>query len=473
MGATAQQSYTYLRPSALVDAGGRRALSLETSGGSTPAGRVANPRFFTGFLAEPEQGAKGLLAVAAVARARYYVPMTAQRLQEILDPVVTSNGDRLRFESFSGCCGVYARLDVLAAGLDGELLTTGTTNVDVNLPLRDALARVGGGEPLHLQVGPDDVTVTTLDDAVVERKVPLPRRWLRGFAEVQASAATMDLRAEVSAVEARRFLRSLPKGQNRGALWAVPAGRTLRLTTRPSSGAVCVAGPERLENLAPLLRFASLLRVYGPVADGVPAPSVWELVLRDARLSLTLSPDLSRGFSGEGGVLDALGADETADDADLVSAVLAWEPRVDVDLLARRCGLPTDRVRRALAQLGTAGQVGYDVAEAAYFHRELPYDAAAVEGMNPRLRNARALVAAGAVSIDGDVAVVQAEDHVQRVRLGNGTASCTCPWWAKYAGSRGPCKHVLAAQIVVRGDAPDASDVPPGRIPDSTPDGAR
>jgi hypothetical protein len=200
---------------------------------------------------------------------------------------------------------------------------------------------------------------------------------------------------------------------------------------------------------------------------------VWELVLRDARLSLTLSPDLSRGFSGEGGVLDALGADETADDADLVSAVLAWEPRVDVDLLARRCGLPTDRVRRALAQLGTAGQVGYDVAEAAYFHRELPYDAAAVEGMNPRLRNARALVAAGAVSIDGDVAVVQAENHVQRVRLGNGTASCTCPWWAKYAGSRGPCKHVLAAQIVVRGDAPDASDVPPGRIPDSTPDGAR
>ena len=34
------------------------------------------------------------------------------------DPVVTSNGDRLRFESFSACCGVYARLDVMAAGLD-------------------------------------------------------------------------------------------------------------------------------------------------------------------------------------------------------------------------------------------------------------------------------------------------------------------------------------------------------------------
>jgi hypothetical protein len=462
MGGTGQQSYTYLRPSALVDAGRGRVLSLETSGGSTPAGRAANPRFFTGFLAEPEQGAKGLLAVAAVARARYYVPMTAQKLQEILDPVVTSNGDRLRFESFSGCCGAYARLDVLRGGLDGDLLTAGTTNIDVNLPLRDALARVGGAEPLHLQVGPDDVTVTTLDDAVVERKVPLPKRWLRGFAEVQASAATMDLRAEISAVEARRFLRSLPKGQNRGALWAVPSGRSLRLTTQPTAGAVCVAGPERLENLAPLLRFASALRVYGPVAGpgSAPSPSVWELVLRDARLSVTLSPDLSRGFSGEGGVLDALAADDTADDADLVSAALAWEPRVEVDVLADRCGLTPDRVRRALAQLGTAGQVGYDVAEAAYFHRELPYDATAVEAMNPRLRNARALVAAGAVTIDGDVATVHTDDHVQRVRLGGGTVSCTCPWWAKYGGSRGPCKHVLAAQIVVRGDATGLASQP-------------
>ena len=24
---------------------------------------------------------------------------------------------------------------------------------------------------------------------------------------------------------------------------------------------------------------------------------------------------------------------------------------------------------------------------------------------------------------------------------------CTCPWYAKYRGGRGPCKHVLAARI--------------------------
>ena len=445
-------SYAYRRASALLVVDGSADLTLETSGGTTQRGRTAHPHFFTGFLTEPEQTARGLLAVAAVARARYYVPMTAQRLAEILDPVVTSNGDRLRFESFSGCCGVYARLDVLAGGLDGRLDDRGTTNVDVNLPLREALARVGSGEPLHLEVG-TDVTVTTLDDSVVERKVPLPTRWLRGFAEVQTLSSGMDLRAELSPVEARRFLRSLPGGSNRGALWAVAQGRGLRLTSRPGPGAVCLAGPERLATLEPLLRFASALRVYGPPIVGhVPVPSAWQLVLRDARLTLTLSPDLSRGFSGEGSVLTSLASDEAEQDAEVIAEELSWQPCIEVGDLTARTGLGADRVRAALVQLGTSGRVGYDVAEAAYFHRELPYAAAAAEKLNPRLRSARGLVADGAVALDGLTAVVRHDESVQRVRLdGAGGGSCSCPWWGKYGGSRGPCKHVLAADIVRRG----------------------
>ncbi|WP_240777488.1 hypothetical protein [Nonomuraea basaltis] len=56
-----------------------------------------------------------------------------------------SYAGRLRFESFSVCGGVYARLDVQE--LDGDVLDRGTTNVDVNGPLREALARVGGRDP--------------------------------------------------------------------------------------------------------------------------------------------------------------------------------------------------------------------------------------------------------------------------------------------------------------------------------------
>jgi hypothetical protein len=440
--------YTYRAESMADPATGR--VGLETSGGMTTAGRAAHPHFFTGFLVGAEQVATGLLAVAGVAQARYYNP----QLTALRDPVVTCGGDRLRFESFSGCCGVYARLDVLPGALDGEVIDRGTTNVDVNGPLREALARVGGADPLRLSVGPDELAVTTLDGPVVEKKVPLPERWLRGFAEVQVITASFDPRAELPAAEAVRFLRSLPRPRSRsrasGVLWAVPAGRSLRLTAGPAPGAVCLPGPERLGTLLPLLRFARLLRAYGPVAatGSPPLASAWELELQGMRLVLTLSPEPRRGFPGEGAALHALADDDSAADADLVGALLSFEPRVEVDLLAERAGLPADRVRAALTQLGTAGRVGFDVTEAAYFHRELPYDPDRVERMNPRLRNARALVEAGAVRLDGDLARVSVDDHWQQVRFApDGAASCTCPWWATYRGSRGPCKHVLAAGI--------------------------
>ncbi|MFJ4093327.1 SWIM zinc finger family protein [Kitasatospora sp. NPDC089913] len=444
-------AYAYLRPSAVVDGAAGRSLALETSGGATPLGDAAHPRFFAGFLAEPAPAAAALLAVADVAAARYYQP----QLRASLDPVVTANGDRLRFESFSGCCGVYARLDVLAAGLDGDAIGHGTTNVDVNNPLREALTRIAPAEPLHLAVGPDALEVTTFDGPVVEKKVPLPERWLRGFAETQVTAAGFDLRAELPAAEAVRFLRSLPRGGRAGARtvqWVVLAGRTLRPTTRPVAGAVCLPGPERLAALQRVLRHARALRIYGPsaVGDG-PTASAWEVELPGMRLTLTLSPDPSRGFSGEGGVLGALATGTAEPDADLVATLLAWEPRIEVAELAEQAGLAPARVRAALTRLGTAGQIGYDVAEAAYFHRRLPYESGRAESANPRLKAARALVAAGAVRLEegGATAVVTVDDHVQRVRTeAAGAVGCTCLWWAKYRGGRGPCKHVLAVGMV-------------------------
>ena len=229
MSAGAAQSYRYLRPSALLGDGTGGDLCLETSGGRTASGLAEHPRFFAGFLTEPEQAARGLLAVAAVARARYYVPMTSQRLQDILDPVVTGNGDRLRFESFSGCCGVYARLDVLDGGLDGDMRRP-RHHQRRRQPAAARGAGPGRRRRAAAPVGrpgrrsPSRRWTTR----VVEKKVPLPTRWLRGFAEVQACSPrrwTCAPRSRPS--RPRRFLRALPGGSNRAVLWAVPgrAGR--------------------------------------------------------------------------------------------------------------------------------------------------------------------------------------------------------------------------------------------------------
>ncbi|MEV5683224.1 MULTISPECIES: SWIM zinc finger family protein [unclassified Streptomyces] len=444
------QALAYSRPSALESSQTGALLGLETAGGLTPRGAEAHPRFFNGFLTSPRIAARGLLAVADVASTRYY----QRALAASLDPVVTGNGDRLRFESFSGCCGVYARLDVLQEGLDGARTGHGTTNVDVNNPLREALSRITADDPLHLRVGPEEMAVTTLDGPVVEKKVPLPDRWLRGFAEAQVASAGFDLRAELSAAEAVRFLRSLPRSSgnaSRGAQWVVATGTGLRPTTRPVPGAVCLPGPERLVALQRVLRHASALRVYGPVADGVATASAWEVVLPGMRLTLTLSPDASRGFSGEGGVLEALATDDAAADAELVSVLLAWEPRIEPAGLAEQSGLTVERVRAALTRLGTAGRVGYDLADAAYFHRELPYDADRAERHNPRLVAARQLAGSGAVTLDGELASVASGERGYRVREKDGVLSCTCQWWADYRGRRGPCKHALAVRMVRRG----------------------
>ena len=50
---TAEHTYSYLAPSAVVEEEGRAEVSLATSGGRAP-----NPYFFTGFLGAPRQTAQ-------------------------------------------------------------------------------------------------------------------------------------------------------------------------------------------------------------------------------------------------------------------------------------------------------------------------------------------------------------------------------------------------------------------------------
>ena len=79
-------TYRYLAPSRL-DAGG---LTLATSGGFTPSGQVANPYFFSGFMRHPDVVGAGLLAVARLARTRFYTPPTMACVLNLSVPAVGS-----------------------------------------------------------------------------------------------------------------------------------------------------------------------------------------------------------------------------------------------------------------------------------------------------------------------------------------------------------------------------------------------
>lgn len=447
-----EQPYRYPFPSTLDGEGDRRRLRLATSGGPT-----ANPQLFRGRLLLPVVAADLLLTLGDVARSRFHVPaQMLKRILELADPVVTCADERLRFEAFSACCSVYGRVDLTPEAYDGEMLGRGTTNVDFGPGIRTALAGVQEQSELELSVGASAVEVEVNGGSAVERRVPLPSRWLRGFLEVQAIQIELAVVAELDASDARAFFRSIPKMPSKRPVWLAPAARGLRLLHHdPGDGAFGLAGLARLRLFDRVARHATSLRAFAAAGDGSTG---WQLQVPGARLTLVLSPEVWRGFSGEGRALHRLADVAPSANIAAVRAALGWEPRLDVNALMATTGRTRDEVSGALAALALSGIVGYDLAEGGFFRRELPFDLGRTERLQPRLRDARRLIDRAAVRIDaadgsGLAGWVAGAGGVEyRVRSTADRWTCTCPWYGRHRGDRGPCKHILAAQLVATDD---------------------
>ena len=438
----------YAYPSASVldrsASDGRAALTLATSGGN--AGDAA---LFVGTAREADVVADGLLAIAAVARSRFHVPAAMlARLILAADPIVTVADDRLRFESLSACAGVYARLDLLGEAVDGSVIGRGTTNVDLGPELRAALATVDDREPLGLMIGTDSVTVRSGGALVEERRVPLPSRWIRSLTEVATIAPTLEPVAVLEHGPALHLLREAMRLPVNRAAWVVAGGRAARIAHHAATGSVAATGLGRLRPTERFLRHLHRLTLYA----GRDGTTGWQIDVEDARLTVVLSPEAWRGFSGEGRTVEVLATARTGSAARL-RAALRWRSAVGAEDLARKTGMDAEAVRAGLGLLATAGVVGYDQADGAYFHRELPFDLAAMDRRQPRLAGAESLVQQGRVRMaeSGDAGVVAwvggtGVEH--RVSIAaDGAAACTCPWFARHGGERGPCKHVLAVEL--------------------------
>ena len=368
--------------------------------------------------------------------------------------MVTSGGGLLRFEGFSSCCSAYVRADLLPQAYRGDVVGKGTTNVDFNEPMRAALARVRDDAGLEFSVGQQEFRLRSGGADVVERKVDLPTRWIRGMLEVQSYQAGMSQLFETPAVEALRFFRTLPKAStSKTPLWIARGPNGLFATTRPVGGAVRVTDSSRLRVLHALLPFARSLSVY---ADDAQQANAWVVDFGEARLTLALSAEVWRGFSGEGQALWALmqadGGDVAATLA-RVRAQLQWQAALDAPALARELKVEEGVVEDVLRVLGASGLAGYDVFAGSYFHRVLPFDLSMADDLHPRLVDAKALIEAGAVKVvraEPFEADVTSGEAAHRVREVESELRCTCPWFAKHQGERGPCKHVLAAAVLRR-----------------------
>ena len=439
--AALEHSYRYAADSSLRDVAGGQVLSLASDLGQTPD-RAGH--FLTARALYPMETARALRAVSEIVGSRFYVPpaMLARILAEA-DPVATVSPGAVRFEGFSACCSAYIRLDLDDAALDVSERRNGTTNVDFGPELRGALASVAKGNRLDLTIGAEAVAIAKDGHEIVEKKVPLPLRWLKGFAEVQIVLAGMEPAFRLPRVAAQRFLRQCPRGKSDHLQWASMAAGQARLSARETPGAVPLRGAHRLRVLEALAPMAGALEVHVNRATGA---SAWTLDFGALRLCLVLNAEPWRGFSGDGGLLSRLAA---SDDAALraLKSQLHWQDRIEPDGLAKATGLDPDAVQGGLAQLAATGLVGFDLTRGSYFHRVLPFRMDRIEALNPRLKAARKLLDAGAVRMTGDGAEVVSDAVTHRISRQDGDWRCTCPWHAKNGGQRGPCKHVLAVEM--------------------------
>lgn len=440
-------TYQYASPSALRKTASAEELFLAKF---SEVEKKEAPCFFWGRLADPYTTARCLIALSNVVQSSF--SLSPFELAKLKDPIVTAGNEKIRFEGFSHCAGVYARVDVLPEGHDGEFLENGTTNVDFNQPMISALSRVGRQDKLLLAVGKKEISLQQEgQEKVIERKVPLPIKWIKGLTTVQVYLSQADKAFSFNRMQALQLFQSIPHGKPKADYYLQMRGARPIFSPVKSASGICVGGVHRLRLLEPLLPLADELRVF-PQAD--MQSTTWQLYFGHLRFSLSLSRDSWRGFSGEGAALESLIDDIPEAWLDAVDKYSYANQAFNPTLLAAEEGIDLQKMDSITSRLSAMGLLGFDLDENHFFYRRLPYKLSRILNLNPRMKDAENLLAENKVEI-----LSQQGSRVEARVAGTGVhhgvilnedkERCTCTWFSRHQGERGPCKHILAVKKLI------------------------
>ncbi|NMH29053.1 SWIM zinc finger family protein [Flavobacterium silvaticum] len=403
------------------------------------------PCFFWGNLTDPYVTAKCWRTIAKVVRSSFGPIPPSLR-----DPIISAGSERIRFEGFSSCNGVYVRLDMKPEAIDGEFIANGTTNVDFNDPMLNALNSIQKNERVTLSVGQKDMQVITGKSKVTEKKVSLPPRWIKGLTSVQLYLADMDLKFELNKIQAIQLFQTFPKGNTKGEFFISRKAGKCMFSTLGGNDSVRIGGVHRLRLLEGILPIVDKIYVYEST-DGQTCALVCEL--GKMQLLMAFSPDAYRGFSGEGKVLDTMTENLPMEWIYGINSLLKSNETFDPTLLSIEHDIDFGMMENLTSSLSSIGLLGYDVMERNHFYRQLPFKTERIVSMNPRLKNAKALIAKEHITIakktaDTIEALVKGTDVTHKVVIDSNSARCTCQWFTEYQGKRGICKHVLAVKMM-------------------------
>jgi hypothetical protein len=404
------------------------------------------PCFFWGSLTDPYVTAKCWSTIAKVVRSSFGPIPPSLR-----DPIVSAGSERLRFEGFSSCNGVYVRLDMKPEAIDGEFIASGTTNVDFNDPMLNALNAIQKNEKVTLAVGQQDVQVITSKAKVVEKKVTLPMRWIKGLTSVQLYLADMDLKFELNKIQTIQLFQSLPKGSVKGDFFITKRAGKFMFSTLATADSVRIGGVQRLRLLEGILSIVDKIFVYES-SDKQTCSIVCEF--GKMQLLMAFSPDSYRGFSGEGNVLETMTENLPMEWVYGLNSLLKSNEMFDPTMLSIENDIDFGTMDNLTSNLSSMGLLGYDLSEKAHFYRRLPFKTERILSLNPRLKNAKKLIDNEEVEIterraDYIEAKVKGSGVVHKVIIDNNSQKCTCDWFTAYQGKRGICKHILAVKMTI------------------------
>lgn len=403
------------------------------------------PCFFWGNLVNPYVTAKCWSTIAKVVGSSFGPVPPSLR-----DPIVTAGMDKMRFEGFSSCNGVYVRLDMKPEAIDGEFIASGTTNVDFNEPMLNALNAIQKTEKVTLAVGSKDLQVITSKAKITEKKVTLPPRWIKGLTSVQLYLADMDFKFDLNKIQVIQLFQSLPKGNVKGEFYISKRAGKFMFSALSSADSVRVGGVHRLRLLEGILPIVDKISVY-ETEDRETCAVVCDF--GNQLLLMAFSPDAYRGFSGEGKVLDTLTETIPVEWVYGLNSLLKSNETFSPSMISIENDIDFVTMDNLTGSLSSIGLLGYDIVERNHFYRQLPFKPERIMSMNPRLKNARKLVD------NEDISFVKKENNYveacvkgtgvsHKVIINDNNPRCTCNWFTQYQGKRGICKHILAVKML-------------------------
>lgn len=413
------------------------------------------PCFFYGQITDSFIAAKCMSTLAKTVGSHY--ALTPGQLIYLKDPIVSVGNGQLHFEAFSSCNSVYARVDILPDGIDGEFLQSGCTNIDFNTETVRAFNTVKQKEKLLVGIGSKEVNVITERTSTVEKKVKLPNRWIKGLGNVQVYLSSMELAFSLSKVEAVQLFKSLSKTAVKGDFYLYKNGLSYHFTPSRKPGSLKIGGIHRLNLLQSLLLLTDTVHFYKSGDEQCVAVL---LRFKNIQMTFLFSENVYRGFSGEGKNLENLTEMVSEEFVLGINNFFKTNEIFHPTLISIEHDIPLPVMETLQSSLSSIGMLGYDLGGQYYFYRRLPFKVERLKSFNPRIENAIKLVSRDEVAFVQQTdtyikAEVKGSGDVWHVVIGNnGLFQCTCNWYTANKTNRGLCKHILAVKMKLNKSAP-------------------